>query len=374
MSLSRQNPQTVLSASGMTPRLGAAKVQRARRLSAPCQGRSRAKSRASYRALSYTWDQEYTTPWGRLERKKTIICNGKKLTVGDNLYLALQNLRARPCQTPIWIDGICINQADEAGKSFQVRIMDRIYSQAALVHVWLGEGLRLSFSATVMKWIEANCGKSRVDEGRDREDQSALSAPRNLYWVEIDEVLAWLNRVEDRREGIGVAELIRDVTVETQLPYLFCLRWFTRVWVLQEAILARELEFSFGDCTVTEKSMFEALERAIELQRKKIAKHPAGIQSYQDYENELLMHLHSIRIMFEMRRIRTLEPDSDSDSDQTTNLHYMLLGWNRRAKRAHDKVYGLLGLILGESGQASGLTSLVVDYKIPAETVFAVCT
>ncbi|KAK3389854.1 hypothetical protein B0H63DRAFT_556941 [Podospora didyma] len=122
--------------------------------------------------------------------------------------------------------------------------------------------------------------------------------------------------------------------------------------------------------------MFEALERAIEIQRKKIAKEAGGIRDSQDYGNELLMHLHSVRIMFDLRRIRALGPGPDSDQYQLTHLDYMLLGWNQKATRMHDKVYGLLGLI-GESTSDcvnNQSRSFAVDYTIPAEATFALYT
>lgn len=40
----------------------------------------------------------------------------------------------------IWIDAVCINQADDEERSSQVAIMDRIYYHASHLTVWLGEG------------------------------------------------------------------------------------------------------------------------------------------------------------------------------------------------------------------------------------------
>ncbi len=40
----------------------------------------------------------------------------------------------------LWIDAICINQADTIEKGIQVYQMDQIYINATIVTVWLGRG------------------------------------------------------------------------------------------------------------------------------------------------------------------------------------------------------------------------------------------
>lgn len=41
---------------------------------------------------------------------------------------------------PIWVDAICINQADDAEKSEQVRMMHRIFARAETTLAWTGLG------------------------------------------------------------------------------------------------------------------------------------------------------------------------------------------------------------------------------------------
>lgn len=40
----------------------------------------------------------------------------------------------------LWVDRLCINQADETERAQQVGMMSRIYSGAGSVIVWLGAG------------------------------------------------------------------------------------------------------------------------------------------------------------------------------------------------------------------------------------------
>ncbi|KAH9207808.1 heterokaryon incompatibility protein-domain-containing protein, partial [Leptodontidium sp. 2 PMI_412] len=84
-----------------------------------------------YEALSYVWG----TPDPTLD----ILCNGKAIPVGPNLYSALRHLRGGYGTRIIWIDAICINQADSDERSKQVLFMNAIYRKAQHVTVWLGE-------------------------------------------------------------------------------------------------------------------------------------------------------------------------------------------------------------------------------------------
>jgi hypothetical protein len=58
-----------------------------------------------YEALSYVW--------GSVELVECIILNRKRFWVTDNLYSALQCLRLHDRDRYLWIDAICINQADK---------------------------------------------------------------------------------------------------------------------------------------------------------------------------------------------------------------------------------------------------------------------
>jgi hypothetical protein len=83
-------------------------------------------------ALSYAW--------GDLVKSFPFICSGHKFSIHANLRDALLNLAERcvASKTPIWIDAICINQADEVEKFAQVRGMNDVYGRAKEVWAWLG--------------------------------------------------------------------------------------------------------------------------------------------------------------------------------------------------------------------------------------------
>src|SRR4051812_20299048 len=94
-----------------------------------------------YEALSYTWqiDQSWTNDEDPEPPPRPVKCNGQLLEVSRNLYHALAEFRRRQKLTPIWVDRICINQDDPDEKDQQISMMDKIYTSAQKVIVWLGK-------------------------------------------------------------------------------------------------------------------------------------------------------------------------------------------------------------------------------------------
>lgn len=86
-----------------------------------------------YEALSYVWGSE--------EKPSEILIgdDGRRLAVTQNLYTALARLRNPTCPRTLWIDAICINQADDVEKAQQIGLMMEVYAKAARVLVWLGD-------------------------------------------------------------------------------------------------------------------------------------------------------------------------------------------------------------------------------------------
>lgn len=84
-----------------------------------------------YEALSYCWGESH-------EHRSIIVQEKYRMAVTDNLYNALLHMRRRYRRCTIWIDQLCINQADIDERSSQVARMGSIYSTASRVNVWLG--------------------------------------------------------------------------------------------------------------------------------------------------------------------------------------------------------------------------------------------
>jgi Heterokaryon incompatibility protein (HET) len=176
-----------------------------------------------YEALSYTW--------GSPEPKQVAhIANTDdhtsfvSMTVTLNLYSALRHLRRTDDIRTLWIDALCINQADAPEKSDQVREMMKIYANADRVIVWLGEEADDSYMA--IKAIEMlNHEESREALFNCQHEHVCLSQLTKLY---------------------------------NALICLYERPWFSRVWIWQEVMVARDLVV----CCGTSQTSWKPLKRA----------------------------------------------------------------------------------------------------------------
>ena len=155
----------------------------------------------SYEALSYVW--------GSTELVECIILNRKRHWITDNLYSALQYLRLHDRDRYLWIDAICINQADKEEQGWQVQQMGKIFGLAEEVLFWLGKAT-----------------------------------------VEITGLMDALNQHPRTGAGCQLGQLTLDDNrwdnYRTGLRQLLGRQWFTRVWILQEVANARKATVRCG--------------------------------------------------------------------------------------------------------------------------------
>jgi hypothetical protein len=142
---------------------------------------------AVYEALSYVWGNEIAD--------KDIIISGKKFKVRDNVLSALRHFRKLAEQRPLWIDAICINQADESERNQQVTLMTEIYSRASEVLIRYG-----------------------------KDDTGAQSAVEMVQAYHHD----WL-------DGGGYS----SASWNTDIIQFLSNQWFTRAWIFQEIVCSK---------------------------------------------------------------------------------------------------------------------------------------
>ncbi|KAK5651247.1 hypothetical protein OQA88_12655 [Cercophora sp. LCS_1] len=209
-----------------------------------------------YAALSYTWGPPYpdmeglagataknssSYPSGPSVDITTVTVNNHTFKIHTNLALALLHLRSKTITLPLWIDAICINQSDILERNAQVSMMSFIYSRAQKVIAWLGireinpsvaDPLRI----LSREWEDGTVGDlaSSVVEGR--KIKSSREPSRNSF----------------------------------DFPRIAMSGYWTRLWIVQEACLARELVFVFGAkmWRFEEVERWEMLEHARKLARE----------------------------------------------------------------------------------------------------------
>ena len=266
-------------------------------------------SRPKYEALSYAW--------GDPSKPRRVVCDGKAIPVTENLFTALRNLRWPDEERAIWVDGLCINQTSNVEKNHQLPLMGRVYSEARMVLIWLGE-----------------------DKGND--GRTAFS-----YLKELGDHLR-----EHTVHSLG-SPLLQDNVRKYWLPRLNSVwrrlagnPWFRRLWVVQEVALARNSMLVWGGETIALDLVLRIISVVSECQ--------ASITSEGLRPLKSLSRIDSIRTntwapqLKKGRKLSILDLLHQTEPFECTD--------------PRDKIYALLGLV-----STPGFTA---DYTLSVEQVF----
>lgn len=97
----------------------------------------------SYEALSYVW--------GDAQLTKSMTVSGQTMHITSNLDAALRDLRHPKGFWVLWVDAICIDQANQQERSRLIPRMQEIYDAAKIVLVWLGP--KTGFTDTAFDFV-----------------------------------------------------------------------------------------------------------------------------------------------------------------------------------------------------------------------------
>ena len=262
----------------------------------------------AYEALSYTWSEE---------TGHSIDCDGKSLSIQENVCSALRRLRQTNTVRNIWIDALCINQSDIEERNGQLRLMKPIYQNATKVLVWLGEEsadspqafeLISQILARQSTWKEENSktpmtAQDLIDEG--------LPEPFSPIWKSLD-ALYWRP-------------------------------WFTRVWVIQEISVAKEVSLICGK----HRSSWRDFETVAAL--------------VQDRSLTALTHVDPRRTI----KLAGFVSQQSKDGENESLLRLLSKARDSYATDQRDKIYAILGLALQKD--KAGLNP---DYSKPVEDIY----
>ncbi|KAH7092484.1 heterokaryon incompatibility protein-domain-containing protein [Paraphoma chrysanthemicola] len=186
-----------------------------------------------FNALSYTW--------GLRTKPVPITLNNQRFLVQRNLYSALPYLAIRcmrGSEQSIWIDALCINQADEEEKTHQIRLMSQIYRKAQSVWVWLGLADKQEMIPEAISMLEQWGGSVTMD------------------W-RVGAVYIAKDSGAQLQSSFGLEDA--DPALLSAIRYLLHNPWFRRVWIVQEAALAREIVFLCGQHDISAEILEQAL-------------------------------------------------------------------------------------------------------------------
>ncbi|KAK4445246.1 heterokaryon incompatibility protein-domain-containing protein [Podospora aff. communis PSN243] len=295
-----------------------------------------------YNCLSYCWngprshdvDVAWTTP------TRSIILDGIETPIRSNLYNALRSLRDLGLLVePIWVDALCINQADSGERSSQVSQMASIYSGARDVLVWLGEeeaGTRLAV-----------------------ESMSRLSfTPEDIIAQQV--APHWQQPTDGRDFECVRKEFVRckftDLQFAAMIRFFVGNVWFSRVWTLQEMLLARQIRFVCG-----------RVEAPLELVWR-----GSAIVAVYSAASSIWSEVHQLpgfawpRMFFDdilAQRIDKWGGGEPSSIGIMAHKHR-----KRDATDPRDKVFGLLAM--SKTSTKTHIKSVVADYSQTVQAVF----
>ena len=216
-----------------------------------------------YLALSYVW--------GVPDDTRTILVNKHPFKVTRNLYEALESIMEEKESLIMWVDAICINQADDDEKGWQVELMGNIYRQAFGVFAWLGPAAGnsewvIDYLQILGKYAE-ECGlqygagwvspiwRAIAASSSYTKDPSTIVLVHELdgktMKVTNKDLDTLFNSISGRKSGdfvLPIADLKK-----------LCLRpWWGRIWCLQEIALPSTAFFICGSKRITRRRFLAA--------------------------------------------------------------------------------------------------------------------
>ncbi|KAI0865835.1 heterokaryon incompatibility protein-domain-containing protein [Xylaria cubensis] len=279
-----------------------------------------------YEAVSYVWGDQTDTVTAHL--------NGREVTITANLGDVLRNLRLATETRALWVDGLCIDQANPTERSSQVRMMGRIYSACVRGLVWLGNAdlsrLRGLKIASLLTRGDIDYIRSRASEAI----QSKHANHNSILHVDATQILPFKDW-----------DALRSLFVEPDI-------WH-RVWVMQEMACAPKILLVLGG----ESLEWEVIASFLDSEGYPDAYHgPFHHNDYEYWINETFGH---IQVIEHQRRVsRELSMGRQSKLlDVLARFRYTA------ATDPRDKIYGLLGL-------ASDSQGVIPDYEKSVKDVY----
>jgi len=184
-----------------------------------------------YIALSYTWEPHFPTHVTQV--------NDGELSIGHNLWEALWTLV--PLRgTFFWADQICINQQRTHELNHQVGFMHQIYNRATTVLIWLGGADERSDGAMqFISYITAgNCDRP-----------SDLCKCKHIERMDDVPEFTCQHHFGVYCPGSTAYQILPSMSFP--IRELFQRNYWSRVWVVQEIMFARNILVKCGNWTIT---------------------------------------------------------------------------------------------------------------------------
>ncbi|KAK3983898.1 heterokaryon incompatibility protein-domain-containing protein [Cladorrhinum sp. PSN332] len=308
-----------------------------------------------YKALSYAWDN------GGDSSQFRISCNGAAISVSRNLYAALRRLRHPTEIVHLWVDAICINQQDDRERTHQVGMMREIYQHSQEVAIWLGEKSGQDAVGENIKWRGMSPCVDWAGDERDEKYWNGFLARETKPSRETNDVFGafcifWLLAI-----GVDALKIkpLRHMgeqsnTILNGLQAIMEQKWWTRIWVIQETVVATKARVYYDRISAP----WSMLTQAADTHNKGLL--ATDSDSVYPYIQPLS------RFSRMMGNIEGIRKAWRSPFHLVELLQTLRQFRSREATDPRDKVYALLGIIQDWDGPGK----VSPDYTTPIHRVF----
>ncbi|KAM0208638.1 hypothetical protein ACHAQI_006841 [Fusarium lateritium] len=333
-----------------------------------------------FNALSYCWGDPTEREEIFLFSREEEAGEGQPFSIGKSAAQALRRLRHATETLVIWIDAVCINQDDLEERAQQVTLMSQIYSLASIVHIWLGEdnhGVE-----ACLKLIRDICNfNTELCQGGEK-----CTCPGTAHSVPLLEMKEYAQSKTTENQAISFKGMLEvfDLHLKTwsreiidlagwygntQLTFLMSTLyenpWFSRVWVIQEALSAQR---PFIHCSAEQVPWEEVVQVSNWLE------HPGHAnQSPHTYSQQISMATiwKTLKPKGRTREVPTTPIEAQDTEELSSILEVFLSGLDLKATDPRDKLFALL-TFANETHDASQLDDLIKpNYDKSKERVFA---
>ena len=197
------------------------------------------RSNPEFTALSYTWGDAHPT-------YDIFVCGSHRseyntLTVSQNLHSFLSMVTTNPdwdSSIWLWIDQICIHQADLSERTHQVGLMADLYSSATQMFVWLGSVDQVG-ERSLKRLFDEPILVVALNDGSSPGHQSGFN---KLNMISEQ----WTYRRQYKAQAkMLFTPYIPGLEAIPERPY------WRRIWIIQEILLAMSIILYVGNWSIT---------------------------------------------------------------------------------------------------------------------------
>ncbi|KAK4501118.1 hypothetical protein PRZ48_006924 [Zasmidium cellare] len=306
-----------------------------------------------YVALSYRWTDD--------DPKHASTLNEGAFHIRGNLRDFLESMKQENYFSWLFIDAICINQHDIRERSHQVALMRQIYTKATEVVAWLrceskmpvidGKEIAIKSSA-----VEIRNALKKLNADFENEPNQKPLPP---------EAIEMMKDSLEKYARARYAESVRTVRGTTAWHLFLEDDYWTRLWPVQEILLARNLTFR------CRKVNFDWVDLQILVEEQQPESHglydKAKLPPHRAYQHArdygtLKMGAHKLTMMSELLWRKQNQQRFIGDFNTSIPLYEAIIQFaGQKCTDPRDKIFGLVGICQ---------TKLKPDYNLPLSEVY----